>query len=164
MTWISSKPPKVINDRKLMQFMIDCEGTQEDSGLQATLEELKKMSREVKMEATTEVPWFPHNLDDLDCIGRKLLGPGDGIVDVDHPGFHDKEYRQRRALIAEISNSYSIKDRDIPRVEYTPNENLAWKLAFERLEGLHKSFACREFNWTIEQFKKHVGFSDKEIP
>jgi hypothetical protein len=45
---------------------------------------------------TAEVPWFPTKLADFDHIGKRLLSEGDGIQEVDHPGFRDIAYRQRR--------------------------------------------------------------------
>lgn len=41
---------------------------------------------------TPEVPFFPTNILDLDMIGKRILGAGDGIQDVDHPQFKDPEY------------------------------------------------------------------------
>mmetsp|Transcript_32019 Transcript_32019/g.31322 ORF Transcript_32019/g.31322 Transcript_32019/m.31322 type:complete len:150 (-) Transcript_32019:759-1208(-) len=149
MTSIHSQPPKLQGEKKIIDFHIDCEGTPEDQSIQKTLKELETFSTKICSVNCTEVPWFPTKLEDFDCIGKNTLTVGTGLVNVDHPGFKDKEYRDRRAVIGELSGSYSMKDRDIPRIEYTKTENEVWGLCFDRLEVLHKKSACKEFNWTI---------------
>ncbi len=52
----------------------------------------------------------------------------------------------------------------IPRLKYNETENAVWKLCYERLMTLHKTTACKEFNWTIEQFQKEIGLTGDEIP
>jgi hypothetical protein len=68
---------------------------------------------------TPEVPYFPVHIMDLDNIGKKTLGEGDGIQEVDHPQFRDKEYIKRRDEIAKIGIDYSMADPIIPYLEYT---------------------------------------------
>jgi len=111
-----------------------------------------------------EVPWFPLRLDDFDHIGKRILGAGDGIQDTDHPGFNDKEYRMRRAEIAKAALNYKVADKSIPIIEYTQQETETWNYCYSRLENLFKTNACEEFNWTIDQFKKHVGLRADRIP
>lgn len=111
-----------------------------------------------------EVPWFPLRLDDFDHIGKRILGAGDGIQDTDHPGFNDKQYRMRRAEIAKAALNYKVADKTIPIIEYTKQETETWNYCYSRLENLFKTNACEEFNWTIDQFKKHVGLRADRIP
>ena len=110
------------------------------------------------------MPWFPTQISDLDLIGKKLLQKGSGITDVDHPGFRDPEYMDRRELIAQISSSYSMADEELPRVEYTETENKVWNYCYTRLTKMHEVHACREYNEIIADFKKHIGYSEDVIP
>lgn len=73
----------------------------------------------VMVTGSPEVPYFPIHIMDLDKIGKKTLGEGDGIQEVDHPQFRDKEYIKRRDEIAAISMAYSMADERIPYLEYT---------------------------------------------
>jgi phenylalanine-4-hydroxylase len=119
--------------------------------------ELQKVCLNVNILKPAEVPWFPTKLEDFDHIGKRILGAGDGIQDTDHPGFNDKAYRQRRAQIAHAALNYKVSYKSIPIIDYNDTERGVWEYCFTRLESLFKTNACEEFNWTIDQFKKHVG-------
>lgn len=54
------------------------------------ISQLSKMSKHLTVTGTPEVPWFPTHFADLEKIGKKLLGEGEGIESVDHPAFTDK--------------------------------------------------------------------------
>lgn len=101
---------------------------------------------------------------DFDQIGKKVLVFGDGIEEIDHPGCKDPEYRARRAYIASLALNYKMSDREIPRIEYTKDEQWVWNYCFSRLKVLLKANACKEYNWAIDQFEKHVGFTVDNIP
>lgn len=100
MTSITSKPPKVVDDVKIIEFHVDCEGAIEDPKIKNTLSALKEITTRIDLLNSTEAPWFPTKLSDFEFIGKQTLGAGEGIDDVDHPGFHDENYRQRREIIA----------------------------------------------------------------
>lgn len=87
---------------------------------------------------------------DFDSIGKRILGAGDGIQDTDHPGFNDKEYRKRRAMITKAALDYKLDDKTIPIIEYNETEKEVWKYCYPRLLNLYKTNACEEFNWTID--------------
>lgn len=112
-----------------------------------------------------EVPWFPTKLSDFDEIGKKVLVFGDGIEEIDHPGCKDPEYKKRRAYIAEVALNHKFsEDTDLPRLKYSDDEIGVWKYCYSRLKVLFKANACKEYNWAIDQFEKHVGFTTEEIP
>lgn len=140
------------------------DGAQSSAAIQDLIHELKKVCLNVSLLPPAEVPWFPTRLADFDHIGKRVLGAGDGIQDTDHPGFNDKEYRKRRAEIAQAALAYKVADKAIPHIEYSETEKGVWKFCYERLERLFKTNACEEFNWTIDQFKKHVGLRADAIP
>ncbi len=49
----------MINHEKTIDFFADFDGKLNDSHVEATIEELKKMSSKVIIVGTPEVPWFP---------------------------------------------------------------------------------------------------------
>jgi phenylalanine-4-hydroxylase len=132
--------------------------------VQNSIEELKKMSKSVTITGTPEVPWFPTAFEDFDNIGNRILGSGDGIQEVDHPGFNDAEYRKRREHITHVGLGYKMSDPKIPTVDYTQTENDVWKYCYERLSKLFKTNACDEFNSAMSQLEKAGVFKKTEIP
>jgi phenylalanine-4-hydroxylase len=164
LTRIQSRPPKIINDEMVVDFYADFDGKLTDLPVERAIKELNQMSKKVTIVGTPEVPWFPTIIDDFDHIGRRTLSSGDGIQETDHPGFSDPEYRKRRDVITKAALAYSIRDRDLPRIDYTKTEKDVWKFCYLRLKELFKTNACEEFRWTIDQFEKHVGFTTDDIP
>lgn len=70
---------------------------------------------------------------------------------MDHPGFKDAAYREKRAAIAHMAISYKIGE-PIPTWEYDETDLATWKFCYSTLIELFKTNACKEFNWTIEEF------------
>jgi phenylalanine-4-hydroxylase len=62
----------------------------------------------------------------------------------DHPGFHDPDYRARRAAIAEIGAHYE-PGQPIPDVTYTPAEDEVWRTVSAELARKHQRYACRAY-------------------
>jgi hypothetical protein len=122
------------------------------------------MSNKVTIVGTPQVPWFPTNIYDFDNIGKRILSSGDGIQETDHPSFSDPAYRKRRDFITAAAFSYKLSDSNLPTIAYNDDEKGVWKFCYGRLKELFKTNACKEFRWTIEQFEKHVGFTENEIP
>lgn len=54
---------------------------------------------------TSKTPWFPRHASDLDNCNH-LMTKYEPDLDMNHPGFADKEYRARRKIIAEVAFSY----------------------------------------------------------
>merc|ERR1719253_417145 len=103
MTGISSRPPKIQGDKKLVHINIDFAGNFEQDNVAAAMWRLTEISEGVTKVGSREVPWFPLHITDFDNIGKRVLSEGDGIQDADHPGFRDPEYRKRRDEINLIS-------------------------------------------------------------
>lgn len=97
LTHISSKPSQYLKNDRYVDFLIDFEAGQSDQAVESALSELKKISSYFKIYETPQVPWFPMNYAELDSIGKTTLQAGDGLMMVDHPGFKDKVYRERRS-------------------------------------------------------------------
>lgn len=66
-------------------------------------------------------------------------------------------------MITSSALDYKI-GQPIQRMTYTDNEKGVWKLCYNKLSELFKTNACKEFNWTIKEFEKEIGFKDSEIP
>lgn len=64
-------------------------------------------------------------------------------LDPDHPGFRDAAYRARRNAIARIALQH--QDGDVPRVEYTAEEQATWREVWRNLAPLHDRYASREY-------------------
>lgn len=110
-----------------------------------------------------EVPWFPTRMEDFDSIGNKTLVLGDGILDVDHPSFRDPEYRKRRLMIGELGMQYKMHE-PIPYLKYLETENQTWSHCYNNLRSLYPKYACKEYNESIQEFERELGFKHTEVP
>jgi phenylalanine-4-hydroxylase len=79
----------------------------------------------------------------LDLIAHRTLDAGIDL-ESDHPGFNDPIYRARRAELATKAINHRW-DRPIPRIDYTADEVATWTAVWDRMEGLWRKYACREF-------------------
>jgi phenylalanine-4-hydroxylase len=66
------------------------------------------------------------------------------VLDRDHPGFADPEYRARRDAIAAVS-AHHMPGAPIPSVEYTDVEHGVWRTVSRELAPKHEAYACREY-------------------
>ncbi len=64
------------------------------------------------------------------------------ILDLDHPGATDPEYRTRREQIARLAQQFRREPNAIPLLEYTPQEHATWKEVNGVLSSLHPDRAC----------------------
>lgn len=62
----------------------------------------------------------------------------------DHPGVNDPHYRERRAAISQTSARWR-SGREIPSVDYTPEEHDLWAKACAELTVSHRDQAARAF-------------------
>uniref|UniRef100_A0A0N4ZBI3 BH4_AAA_HYDROXYL_2 domain-containing protein n=1 Tax=Parastrongyloides trichosuri TaxID=131310 RepID=A0A0N4ZBI3_PARTI len=114
------------------------------------------------VDALSGSQWFPKSIYDLDICSKRVIMYGAGL-DADHPGFKDKEYRQRRMMFAEIALNYK-QGEPIPRIAYTETEKKTWGIIYRKLRELHKKHACKEFLDNFELLERHCGYSESNIP
>ena len=63
------------------------------------------------------------------------------LLDLDHPGAKDPEYRARRDAIATMTQNSRLTGAEPPVIDYTPLENHTWALVNANLRPLHKDLA-----------------------
>ncbi|XP_075404077.1 tyrosine 3-monooxygenase isoform X6 [Tenrec ecaudatus] len=142
-----------------LEYFVRCEVPRAD--LAALLSSVRRVSEDLRGAQEDKVPWFPRKVSELDQC-HHLVTKFDPDLDLDHPGFSDQTYRQRRKLIADIAFQYRQGD-PIPRVEYTAEEIATWDCCHELL-GHVPMLANR----TFAQFSQDIGLaslgaSDEEI-
>uniref|UniRef100_A0A8C5XMZ7 Tyrosine hydroxylase n=1 Tax=Microcebus murinus TaxID=30608 RepID=A0A8C5XMZ7_MICMU len=142
-----------------LEYLVRCELPRRD--LPALLGSLRRVSEDVRSAREDKVPWFPRKASELDQC-HHLVTKFDPDLDLDHPGFSDQAYRQRRKFIADIAFQYR-HGSPIPCVEYTAEETATWDCCHELL-GHVPMLADR----TFAQFSQDIGLaslgaSDEEI-
>ena len=77
---------------------------------------------------------------DLDTSARNAIV----VLDRDHPGFRDENYRARRNAIANIAAQYQ-SGQPLPDAPYSNEEHILWKRIWQGLEIAHERYACAEY-------------------
>uniref|UniRef100_A0A8D0MDV4 Biopterin-dependent aromatic amino acid hydroxylase family profile domain-containing protein n=1 Tax=Sus scrofa TaxID=9823 RepID=A0A8D0MDV4_PIG len=101
-----------------LEYFVRCEVP--SAALPGLLSSVRRVAEDVRGAGENKVLWFPRKVSELDKC-HHLVTKFDPELDLDHPGFSDQVYRQRRKLIAQIAFQYRQGD-PIPRVEYTAEE------------------------------------------
>ncbi len=162
-TRIESRPAQAGRwGRKRFDFFVDFYGSRSDPTVEKLLSALKPMTGKLLILDEKEVNWFPRHVSELDLIAERTLDAGTDL-EADHPGFHDKDYRSRRALLTLAAHRHRW-DRPIERIDYTPAEIETWTAVWNRMEGLWGKYACKEYLTSLELMKLHCGYSRDSIP
>ncbi|XP_076645614.1 tyrosine hydroxylase ple [Halictus rubicundus] len=107
-------------------------------------------------------PWFPRHASDLDNCNH-LMTKYEPDLDMNHPGFADKEYRARRKVIAEIAFAYKYGD-PIPSIPYTETETETWSRVFNTVVDLIPKHACVEYQRVFRKLQEENIFEANRIP
>jgi len=151
------------NGRSKFDFFVDFHGKVGDVNVNALLHQLKSMTDKLLVLDEKEVHWFPRHISELDLIANRTLDAGTDL-EADHPGFHDEEYRKRRANLAESALNYRMHDTEIPKTEYTKDEVETWGLVWDTMEDLWEKYACKEYKKSMNLMKKHCNYNRNAIP
>uniref|UniRef100_A0A8C0NMD2 Tyrosine 3-monooxygenase n=1 Tax=Canis lupus familiaris TaxID=9615 RepID=A0A8C0NMD2_CANLF len=143
-----------------LEYFVRCEVPSAD--LPALLSSVRRVAEDVRGAGENKVLWFPRKVSELDKC-HHLVTKFDPDLDLDHPGFLDQVYRQRRKLIAEIAFQYKHGD-PIPRVEYTAEEIATWKEVYTTLKSLYVTHACREHLEAFQLLERFSGYREDSIP
>eukprot|EP00937_MAST-01D_sp_MAST-1D-sp2_P005021 g5021.t1 len=160
MTRIDSRPSQ--NSDFTYDFHIDFEGRPGEPNTDALLHDLRSHCVTVDVMDGKAVPWFPKKVADLDLCTHALDG-GTDLINDDHPGFHDANYIERRNHLSEVAANYR-HGREIPTVDYSADEVGTWGIVFDKLAGLSKQYACKEYNYVMPLLERECGFRRDNIP
>lgn len=111
---------------------------------------------------SVKAPWFPKHASELDNCNH-LMTKYEPELDMNHPGFSDKVYRQRRKEIAEIAFAYKFND-PIPFIPYTDVENKTWRSVFRTVLDLMPKHACAEYRAVFKKLQDEKIFVEDRIP
>jgi tyrosine 3-monooxygenase len=109
-----------------------------------------------------KTPWFPKHASELDNCNH-LMTKYEPDLDMNHPGFSDKEYRERRKIIAEVAFGYKYGDA-IPRIDYSETENKTWACVFKMVKELMPKHACMEYRKVFKKLEDENIFVETNIP
>ncbi|XP_075018870.1 tyrosine 3-monooxygenase isoform X3 [Calonectris borealis] len=142
-----------------LEYFVRCEVHSSD--LNTFISSIKRVAEDVRTTKEDKFHWFPRKICELDKC-HHLVTKFDPDLDLDHPGYSDQVYRQRRKSIAEIAFHYKHGD-PIPHVEYTAEEIATWDCCHELL-GHVPMLADK----TFAQFSQDIGLAslgatDEEI-
>jgi len=111
---------------------------------------------------SVKAPWFPKHASELDNCNH-LMTKYEPDLDMNHPGFADKVYRQRRKEIAEIAFAYKYGD-PIPYIHYTDVEIKTWRSVFRTVLDLAPKHACAEYRAAFKKLQDEKIFVEDRLP
>ncbi|XP_044870752.1 tyrosine 3-monooxygenase isoform X2 [Mauremys mutica] len=126
-----------------LEYFVRCEVHSSD--VSTLMSSIRRVSEDVRSTKEDKFYWFPRKISELDKC-HHLVTKFDPDLDLDHPGFSDQAYRQRRKMIAEIAFHY--KQREV----------------YITLKSLYPTHACKEHLDAFHLLERFCGYSENNIP
>ena len=82
------------------------------------------------------------------------------LLPLDHPGARDPAYRTRRDRIAAVALDARARGEELPRLEYSEEEDATWRTVTERLADLHARFASEAYR----RCRERLPITTRRIP
>ncbi|RLW10374.1 hypothetical protein DV515_00002437 [Chloebia gouldiae] len=139
-TRLSRKPREGIAE---LEYFVRCEVHSSD--LNTFISSIKRVAEDVRTTKEDKFHWFPRKICELDKC-HHLVTKFDPDLDLDHPGYSDQVYRQRRKSIAEIAFHYKQKE------------------VYSTLKSLYPTHACKEYLEAFSLLEKFCGYNENNIP
>ncbi|XP_034032778.1 tyrosine 3-monooxygenase [Thalassophryne amazonica] len=158
---VETRPCRKLKDNlQGLEYFVRCEVHLSD--VNTLISSIKRNAEDVKTTKEVKFHWFPRKIADLDKC-HHLITKFDPDLDLDHPGYQDPAYRQRRKMIGAIAFTYKHGE-PIPRIEYTEEEIGTWREVYSTLRDLYHTHACSEHLEAFSLLEKHCGYSPNNIP
>uniref|UniRef100_A0A8D2IVK8 Tyrosine 3-monooxygenase n=1 Tax=Varanus komodoensis TaxID=61221 RepID=A0A8D2IVK8_VARKO len=140
---LETRPTKKVHEGSSdLEYFVRCELHSCD--LSTLISSLRRVSEDVRSTKEDKFHWFPRKISELDRC-HHLVTKFDPDLDLDHPGFSDQAYRQRRKMIAEIAFHYK-------------------KEVYSTLKSLYPTHACKEHLDAFHLLERYSGYSENSIP
>eukprot|EP01012_Entosiphon_sulcatum_P013023 TRINITY_DN1829_c1_g1_i1.p1 TRINITY_DN1829_c1_g1~~TRINITY_DN1829_c1_g1_i1.p1 ORF type:complete len:450 (-),score=91.72 TRINITY_DN1829_c1_g1_i1:311-1630(-) len=166
LTQLKSREGRTDDRSNAITMYCDFVGHTNEPHVQQALCQLEQCTSFLTVISSTETPFYPTSIEELDLIEQKVLGAGEELLDdpeSPHPGFHDAAYRERRRLIVNNAKAYR-HGMVIPDIEYTPEEVQTWGNVYRRLMQLFPTHTCRQYQYNFPLLVENCGFSATNIP
>eukprot|EP01084_Bolivina_argentea_P006499 12333_1 len=145
-----------------VNFFIDVDIPPNHRRVSQLLQSLKVHTTHTRLVPSIRVPWFPITTQEVDSVALLVLDGGTDL-EADHPGFHDKEYKKRRAKVTEAAKNYRFGDEPMI-VDYSQEEIECWSIIWKRLKPLLYSHGCAQYIEAFEELQKYCGYKEDNIP
>jgi phenylalanine-4-hydroxylase len=163
---IQSRQVPLRSTNTVTSVYLHCAATTDEPGLKSALDEIRAMNLPItNVVGSWDIPWFPTCAADLDKLDQNTLSAGSDLADDPndpHPGFNDKEYRQRRSAIVENAMSYK-HGQPLPTVEYSDKENATWTVVWDKLTALHPTHACQQYRNAFPLLIENANFRRDKV-
>uniref|UniRef100_A0A8B9BM02 Tyrosine 3-monooxygenase n=2 Tax=Anser TaxID=8842 RepID=A0A8B9BM02_9AVES len=131
-----------------LEYFVRCEVHSSD--LNTFISSIKRVADDVRTTKEDKFHWFPRKIYELDKC-HHLVTKFDPDLDLDHPGYSDQVYRQRRKSIAEIAFHYKHLLGTLYEV-------------YSTLKSLYPTHACKEYLEAFNLLEKFCGYNENNIP